>query len=89
VPQPASRAQAIAASLTAAGYEPRIRRRSGQIRVEVEPGSPSLTAWRVLLAALERADRFGLNNDASGATAWALIYTTASGRAGRKPGQQP
>lgn len=89
MPQPASRAQAIAASLTAAGYEPRIRRRSGQIRVEVAPGSPSPTAWRALLAALERADRFGLNNDAGRATAWALIYTTAPGPVGREPGQQP
>lgn len=86
MPLPASRVQAIAASLTAAGFEPRIRRRSGYIRVEALTGSPSPSAWRALLAALERADRFGLNSDSGGATAWALVYT-ASRRPGREADQ--
>lgn len=86
MPLPASRAQAIAACLAAAGFEPHVKRSPGHIRVEVDPGSPTADTWRALLAALERGDRFGLNSDAVGATAWALIYTKTPGHDGQGSG---
>lgn len=77
MPLPASRAQAIAACLSSAGFEPRLEREAGCIRVEVDtPGSPSAASWRALLAAVDRGDRFGLTSNREGSTVWALIYTS-------------
>ncbi|MGW1839941.1 hypothetical protein [Streptomyces sp. NPDC002067] len=75
MPAPASRAQDIAARLKAAAYEPRMNRRNGRIRIEVSvPESPSEARWRALLAALERADRFGIGGGEDGLVAWAVIW---------------
>jgi hypothetical protein len=83
---PASRAQEIAARLAASGFEPRVLRQGDYIRVEAGvPDAVSATRWSALLAALDRADCFGLDGDAEGRTAWAAISrnprsgTTAQG----------
>lgn len=89
MPLPASRAQAIAACLTAAGFEPQIRRFPGFIRVEVVPGNPRPAIWRALLAALERADRFGLDSGSGRATAWAHVFTEDGDGGGHTPSGQP
>lgn len=76
MPAPASRAQDIAARLTAAGYEPHVRRRLNRIHVVTKVlGEPSPTRWQALLAALDRADRFGLRGNEHRLTAWALVWT--------------
>ncbi|MGW7516900.1 hypothetical protein ACWGJ2_15025 [Streptomyces sp. NPDC054796] len=76
MPGPEARAQSIAAALTAAGFTPRVRRRPGHVRVEIDaPAAPSRETWRAVLAALDRGDRFGLDSDADGSTAWALVST--------------
>lgn len=85
MPAPASRAQDIAARLAAAGYEPRLSRCPGRIRIEVSvPEAPSEASWRFLLTALERADRFGLEGGADGLSAWAVVWIVPHphGRAG-------
>lgn len=75
MPAPASRAQDIAARLRAAAYEPWMNRRNGRIRIEVSvPEAPSEASWRALLAALERADRFGIGSGEDGLIAWAVIW---------------
>ncbi len=76
MPAPASRAQDIAARLTAAGYEPHVHRRLTRIHVVTKvPDEPSPARWQALLAALDRADRFGLRGNEHGLTAWALVWT--------------
>ncbi len=91
MPQPVSRAQAIAAFLSSAGLEPRVTRHPGHIRVEADmPEAPTSSTWRSLLAALERGDRFGLDTDAVGSTAWALVFSASCGRtAPQGRGHQP
>ncbi|MCT2589192.1 hypothetical protein LHJ74_04460 [Streptomyces sp. N2-109] len=76
MPKSMIRARSIAACLTTAGFEPRLRRHPDHIRIEVEPpASPASVAWGALLAALEQGDEFGLSADGQGAAAWAVIFT--------------
>ena len=82
MPAPASRAQDIAARLSAAGFTPRLTRHPTHIRIEADVAAlVSPERWRLLLAALALGDRFGLTGDAEQRTAWAHIQnhpTTAT-----------
>lgn len=76
MPNPMLRARSIAASLSTAGFEPRVRRYRDHIRVEVQPpASPASVRWGALLAALEQGDEFGLSADGQGTAAWAVVFT--------------
>ncbi|KAB8171114.1 hypothetical protein FH609_000465 [Streptomyces sp. 3MP-14] len=75
MPAPASRAQDIAARLSAAGFTPRLTRHPTHIRIEADvPATVSPERWHLLLAALALGDRFGLTGDAEQRTAWAHIH---------------
>lgn len=88
MPLPASRAEVIAARLSAAGFEPRVKHFPRFLRVEIDPpSSASAATWRDLLAVLETADRFGLKSNARGCTAWALIDKSAHDTTGASDGQ--
>jgi hypothetical protein len=76
VPAAVSRAQDIAARLSAAECDPRVSRHRDHIRIEVDvPESLSPLRWRIVLTALEGGDRFGLQDTAEGRIAWALVST--------------
>ena len=85
MPLPMSRAQAIAACLAAVGFEPHIRRHPSFIRIEVVLGAPKPSIWRALLAAVERADRFGLDSGPGPATVWAHVFIEADRCRENKP----
>ncbi|WP_052851968.1 hypothetical protein [Streptomyces avicenniae] len=72
---PVSRAQDIAARLSASGFTPRLSRHAAHIRVEVDVPEPiSPEHWHLLLAALVLGDRFGLASDGEQRTAWSHIH---------------
>ncbi|GGR51862.1 hypothetical protein [Streptomyces netropsis] len=82
MPAPASRAQDIAARLSAVDFEPRVIRYADRLQVEADVSEPSSPArWQAVIAALARADRFGLSGSADGLTAWAVIWTKACAHA--------
>ncbi|MFE7115378.1 hypothetical protein ACFU99_08130 [Streptomyces sp. NPDC057654] len=88
MPAPVSRAQDMAARLSAASYEPRVTRHPDHFRIESDASGPiPLFRWRALLTALEMADSFGLDGDADGQTAWVTVRTeqTAGGGDGVEP----
>jgi hypothetical protein len=83
LPAPASRAQHIAARLSAAKCEPHVTHRPDHIRVEAElPDELSETDWQVVLAALASADRFGDARCQGRHTVWAAISTPGPDGAG-------
>lgn len=76
MPAPASRAQHIAACLSAVECEPRLARHPDHIRIEADvPEGMSASRWRFVLAALADADRFGDGSNAGRHTIWAVIAT--------------
>jgi hypothetical protein len=90
VTAPASRAQDIAARLTDAGFEPRLIRRREHTRIETDvPDDVPPDTWHRLLAALENADRFGLNGTSDGRTAWAVVHTETPAADGTARGHGP
>ncbi|MFD5317900.1 hypothetical protein [Streptomyces sp. NPDC127098] len=87
---PASRAQDIAARLTAWGFTPRITRHQTHIRIETDVSEPvAPERWRALLVALERGDRFGLNGIDDRHIAWAVIDESPRNGALRRAGAWP
>lgn len=76
---PASEASAedIASRLAAVGLTPRVERHAHFTSIEAEvPESLSAESWREVLAAIEKADRFGLHaNNLNGRTLWAAVRT--------------
>lgn len=87
---PASRTQAIAARLVTAGFSPRVIRRPEYTRIETDvPNEVPPPAWRELLAALESADRFGLDGTSDGRTAWAVVHGETPATAGAARGHGP
>ncbi|GAB2915441.1 hypothetical protein [Streptomyces mayteni] len=87
---PASRAQDIAARLTAWGFAPRITRHQTHIRIETDvPESVVPERWRALLVALERGDRFGLDGVDGRRIAWAAVNESPRNGALRRAGASP
>ncbi|MDT0265571.1 hypothetical protein RM844_04615 [Streptomyces sp. DSM 44915] len=91
MPAPVSRAQDIAARLTAAGFTPRLTHHPTHIRIETDVAEPvSTERWRLLLAALDLGDRFGLTGDAEKRTAWTHVHHGQTPAAARhRPGARP
>lgn len=82
MPALVSRAQDIAAHLTAAGLTPRIKRYRDHIRIEADmPDNIDCQSFDGLLAAFGRSDRFGMEGSADKRTAWAVVE--------RRPGERP
>lgn len=74
MPSPVTRAQDIAARLTAWGFTPRIARRADQIRIEAAvPHDVSAERWQGLLIALANGDRYGTTSTTDGLLAWVVV----------------
>lgn len=92
MPEHEAVAQSIASAITVAGLTPHIKRQVGSIRVEaVTPEAMPEAAWKALLAALHRGDRFGMEISAQGSVAWAVVLTDAppGERAATPEGTEP
>lgn len=91
MPASESRAEDIAARLSAAGLTPRVEQHQEATSIEAEvPESLSAESWREVLEVVAEADRFGLlANSLNGRTLWAAVSTTAPATGDvRGPGRQ-
>lgn len=93
MPAPEARIADISTGLAALGLTPELKARRDQTTVEARvPESFPAESWPAVLALLETADAFGLNDSAArGRSLWAVIRRSApsAGEAAEGPPVQP